>query len=599
MGYDPSRFNGPVDDELKCPICCFVLQDAVQAPDCEHTFCDGCITEWLTRQSNCPVDRSPLTKQVLKPAPRVLRNLLAKLDIKCDFASGGCPAIVKLELLQSHMDSCDFNPYKPVICEKGCGFVLLRNQVEGHNCLSDLRELISKQESQIVELKAAKASQAEQISELKGNLKRLQEQELVEHQKQVYSISQQVQRMQALLEVLQQKQQAQHQIIVQQQQMMASSLERENDADTELSCDCENCEPTPPSRACLYQQPSPSTSIIPRKRMHSSWKGKDFPAKRISTASTSTGGKPCHAYGLSDVHERSAPSPYSGRSAPSPFSETEIMRHNYYHTNHGHNHHSHNPPNVQSPASPDETNGSTTSSSPGTPRNNIHYQHVTFYGEVITLNLSEDEFVEDVKGKIERKEGIPADQQLLFFAGQQLEDEKPLTYYQIFNSTASETSRHLVLRLKDGMKIYVKTLSDKTIEVQVDPNETIEIVKVKIHEQEGISPCDQRLLQDGRDLGDLRTLADYGIKHKSTLQLDLHLGGPCPICQSQFKNSGSSSSATSPTRVSSGKGAGHFGAHSSSSLLALPAPPSSSTSATSTATTSTSSSTTSTSTMTS
>lgn len=93
-----------------------------------------------------------------------------------------------------------------------------------------------------------------------------------------------------------------------------------------------------------------------------------------------------------------------------------------------------------------------------------------------------------------------------------------------------------VLRLRDGMKIFVKTLSDKTIEVQVDPSDTIEIVKVKIHEQEGISPCDQRLLLDGRDLADLRTLSDYGIKHNTTLQLDLHLGGPCPICQSQFRS---------------------------------------------------------------
>jgi ubiquitin len=211
--------------------------------------------------------------------------------------------------------------------------------------------------------------------------------------------------------------------------------------------------------------------------------------------------------------------------------------------------------------------------SPATPGfSSLHTQLITFYGQVITVNLSEDEIVEDVKVKIDRKEGIPVEQQLLFFAGQQLEDDKPLTFYQIFNSSASETSRHLVLRLRDGMKIFVKTLSDKTIEVQVDPSETIEIVKVKIHEQEGISPCDQRLLQDGRDLGDLRTLSDYGIKHKSTLQLDLHLGGPCPICQSQFRNSSTNTpiafpgsvSPPSSTRNSSGKGAGHSFLHSSS-----------------------------------
>ena len=85
MGYDPSRFDGEVDEELRCPICCFILEDAVQAPECEHTFCHHCISEWLTRHSNCPVDRQHLTRAALKPAPRVMRNFLAKLDIKCDF----------------------------------------------------------------------------------------------------------------------------------------------------------------------------------------------------------------------------------------------------------------------------------------------------------------------------------------------------------------------------------------------------------------------------------------------------------------------------------------------------------------------------------
>jgi len=155
------------------------------------------------------------------------------------------------------------------------------------------------------------------------------------------------------------------------------------------------------------------------------------------------------------------------------------------------------------------------------------------------VDASVTDTVENVKSKISLTEDIPMDQQLLFFAGQQLEDLKFLSFYNIHK----ESMRHLVLRLRDGMRIYVKTLSDKTIELQVDPSETIEIVKVKIHEQEGISPCDQRLLMEGRDLADLRTLSDYGIKHKSTLQLDLHLGGPCPICQSQFRSHEGTSSS--------------------------------------------------------
>ena len=589
MGYDPSRFDGSVDDELKCPICCFVLQDAVQAPDCEHTFCQECINEWLSRQHNCPVDRRTLTRGSLKPAPRVLRNFLAKLDIKCDFASGGCPAVVKLELLQSHTDTCDFNPYKPVICEKGCGFVLLRNQVEGHNCLSDLRELISKQETQINDLKASKTVQAEQLADLKGSLKRIQDHELTEHSRQIHHLQQQVSRMSATIDSLTQKQQQHQSMIVQHQQHMLQQQQSPSschgeDCDGHHDCDCDNDNSNSlhAPRSCLFssQAASCSSSGIPRKRIHSSWKGKDFPAKRMPSTSTATasssGGKPCHAY-------MDMPSPCSNpRSAPSPYSETEILRHNYYH----HSHSSHDrserschtaaasSSTAVNPQSPEDNQNSASPATPG--YSSLHTQLITFYGQVITVNLSEEEIVEDVKVKIDRKEGIPVEQQLLFFAGQQLEDDKPLTFYQIFNSSATETSRHLVLRLRDGMKIFVKTLSDKTIEVQVDPSETIEIVKVKIHEQEGISPCDQRLLQDGRDLADLRTLSDYGIKHKSTLQLDLHLGGPCPICQSQFRNSSTNTpmvfpgsvSPPSASRNSTGKGSGHV--HSNTSTVSCP-----------------------------
>lgn len=548
MGYDPTRFDCPVDDELKCPICCFVLQDAVQAPNCEHTFCQHCITQWLSHQASCPVDRQPLSRSDLKPAPRVLRNFLAKLDIRCDFASGGCVAVVKLELLQSHMDTCDFNPNKSVMCEKGCGLEMRRDQVDNHNCLSDLRDLISKQDALISELRVAKTTQSEQIADMKGTLKRLLEQDLTERDRQVHSLQQQVNRMQNLMDSMQQKQS----VLSQQQQMIQQSLRcnspttgitESTDSDSLYECDCE-----PSPRSCIFQQQqqqqTSSSSLIPRKRIHS-WKGKDFPAKRLPTPSGPvSGGKPCHGYGLIDVHER---------SAPSPFSESEILRHNYYHNHHlGHNHnHSHH-----SPTSPPDDQA--LSSSPSASSSQHHTQLITFYGQILTVNLRGDDTVEDVKMKILQQEGIPPDQQLLFFAGQQLEDEKPLTHYGLF-STTTETAKHLVLRLRDGMKIFVKTLSDKTIEVQVDPSETIEIVKVKIHEQEGISPCDQRLLIDGRDLYDMKTLSEYGIKHKATLHLDLHFEGPCAICQSQFQNSGNTPSSSSPGRsVSAGKGHGHM-----------------------------------------
>lgn len=103
-----------------------------QAVPCEHAFCEGCIKEWLTRKAQCPVDRQPLqsSQSQLKPAPRILRNLLARLSIECDYKNEGCTTVVKLDLLRDHVTNCDFNPKKQIPCPQGCGVVVPRDEKE-------------------------------------------------------------------------------------------------------------------------------------------------------------------------------------------------------------------------------------------------------------------------------------------------------------------------------------------------------------------------------------------------------------------------------------------------------------------------------------
>jgi len=158
----------------------------------------------------------------------------------------------------------------------------------------------------------------------------------------------------------------------------------------------------------------------------------------------------------------------------------------------------------------------------------------TIVGLNITVDLKPSDLVSVLKNRIYQQIGVPDHQQQLVFAGETLESGRTLESYRIMNDNSIDMdvidqNPDPVAAAERTYSIFIKTLTGRTLRVEVVPTDTIRTVKERIFRMEEIPLDEQRLIFAGRQLDDDDTLIERGIGRESTLHLVLKLVGGKPV----------------------------------------------------------------------
>ncbi|KAJ3704750.1 hypothetical protein LUZ61_008455 [Rhynchospora tenuis] len=144
-------------------------------------------------------------------------------------------------------------------------------------------------------------------------------------------------------------------------------------------------------------------------------------------------------------------------------------------------------------------------------------------GTTITLEVESSSTIDNIKTLIQEKKDVPTYYQKLLYERKVLEGGRSLADYNI----QKESTLYMLLTIRGGTMIKVKTLTGKEIEINIEPTDTVDRIKERVEEKEGIPPVQQRLIYGGKQMADDKTAKEYNIEGGSVLHLVLALRGGC------------------------------------------------------------------------